>query len=476
MNTLLKGLVKSLSDSDVETRDMGVAYLMRQIPETKEGQLSELDMAKIWRGLFFCMWHSDGPFVQDALAEKLGSMVCLWPSSATRMAFARAFFAEMRQTWDKIDDLRADKFRRLVRCVVTYVCRALVLADYDAATVAAFRGLLCDYVLDPSVPEFPVGLAVYVLSILLDALDDAAAVAAPARAPQTGTRTRTGRRAPAIAFEETLHDSAAAVEADDDARAEEEAVEHAGDSMQRLQLQIAQTRRAIFVEAGDEQKSDDKNGDDDETSMEDKEKKNKNQNKRKSTAKSPAKTPAKNAKKQQQQEQQEQQKQRKHEPGKVDVYVTEALLDAVLGYLERGLSRTVVNAISEHVLDELCCADRHPRVQRDMDAFLERLNARVGDEAVMRTPGGPRLAHYYARIDAFRQRGWAKRAVVVPSYEAVLRGVERQFDRAAALERARSVRRHSRFARGGKAAKRHKKLKYSARKKAEAKRAISKVI
>ena len=441
MNTLLKGLAKSLSDSDAETRDMGVAYLMRQIPETKEGQLSELDLAKIWRGLFFCMWHSDGPFVQDALAEKLGSMVCLWPSNASRMAFARAFFAEMRGTWDKIDDLRADKFRRLVRCVVTYLCRALVLADYDAATVAAFRGILCDYVLDPSVPEFPVGLTVYVLGILLDALDDAAAVVAAARAPRTGTRTRTGRHAPKLAFEETLLEGAAAVEADDDARAEEEAVERAGDSMQRLQLQIAQTRRAVFVSTDDVAAAGDAAA---ETAQKG--------GKRKSSAKSSTKT--------------------RHEPGKVDACVAAALLDAVLGYLERGLSRTVVNAIRENVLDELCCRDRHPRVLRDMDAFLERLNERVGDEAVMRTAGGPRLAHYYAHIDAFRRRGWAKRELTMPSDEAIRRGIEKKFDPQAALERARAYRRHSPRARGGKAALRHKKRKYSARMKAQAKRNI----
>ena len=447
MNTLLKGLVKSLSDSDAETRDMGVAYLMRQIPETKEGQLSELDLAKIWRGLFFCMWHSDGPFVQDALAEKLGSMVCLWPGNASRMAFARAFFAEMRQTWDKIDDLRADKFRRLVRCVVTYLCRALVLADYDAPTVAAFRGILCDYVLDPSVPEFPVGLTVYVLNILLAALDDAAAVASPARAPRTGTRTRTGRHAPKIAFEETLHEGAAAIEADEDARAEEEAVERAGDSMQRLQLQIAQTRRAIFVSTDDDAAANAANAAEGANA--------KKGGKRKSTAKSAAKSAAKP----------------RHEPGKVDACVADAVLDAALGYLERGLSRTVVNAIRENILDELCCRDRHPRILRDMDAFLERVNERVGDEAVMRTPGGPRLAHFYAHMDAFRQRGWAKRELTVPSYDAIKRGVEKRFDRQAVLERLREYRRRSRHTKGGKSV-RPKKRKFSARKKAQAKRSI----
>ena len=54
-----------------EFEDITVNGVTSDSRETKEGQLSELDMAKIWRGLFFCMWHSDGPFVQDALAEKL---------------------------------------------------------------------------------------------------------------------------------------------------------------------------------------------------------------------------------------------------------------------------------------------------------------------------------------------------------------------------------------------------------------------
>lgn len=365
MNTLLRGLARSLSDSDVEVRDMGVAYLVRQIPHTQEGQLSALDLAKIWRGLFFCMWHSDGPFVQDALAEKLGSMVCLWPATSSRFAFARAFFDEMREMWEKIDDLRADKFRRLVRCVVTYTCRALALARYDAAAVGAFQDILCSTVYDASAPEYPVGLTVYVSQILLEVLEEAASVVGgPVRRPR-----------PRIAFEETVEDSAAALEADEEAQAAEAEVERAGDSMQRLKAQVRQTRAAVCAED--------------------------------SAA-----------------------------AGTVPAAVTAAVLEAAARYYERGTSRTVVNVLTERVVLPLCCKANHPRIQRDMDAFLERLNRPLADESVVATQGGQRLARYYALVLAYKQRGWEAAKRRAPTYEEVRAALENKYNPAAIAKRS----------------------------------------
>ena len=56
--------------ADKETRDKAVKTLTRYL---KSGPvLEELDLAKIWKALFYCMWHADKPKVQNELAERLG--------------------------------------------------------------------------------------------------------------------------------------------------------------------------------------------------------------------------------------------------------------------------------------------------------------------------------------------------------------------------------------------------------------------
>ena len=413
MNTLLKGLAKSLSDSDVEVRDMGVAYLVRQIPQTNEGQLSRMDLAKIWRGLFFCMWHSDGPFVQDALAEKIGSMVCLWPSPASRMEFVRAFFAEMRQMWNKIDDLRADKFRRLVRCIIAYTCRALALANYSDDVVEAFRSILLDHVYDVTMPEFPTGLTVFFSEIFLETLEEAATtVSGPASDKKK--KTKGSKKAPKIAFEEGVAEGAEAVMGDADEIAAEEAIERAGDSMQKLQLQIERTRRSVFVQS--------------------------------------------------------------KKPGQVKANVADALLDAAMRYYLKGTNRTLVNTITETIVDALADSERFPKIQRNMDGFLERIDKVLADEKVFVSPGGRRLAHYHSHILEFQKRGWRKQEPRPLDEERIKEAVNKAFnpETVSAMHlrknRARAAALRARRASGGK--KRLGKLSFSKRQKLRAKKQL----
>ena len=65
--------------ADKETRDKAVKTLTRYL---KSGPvLEELDLAKIWKALFYCMWHADKPTVQNELAERLGAMVLAVPGN-----------------------------------------------------------------------------------------------------------------------------------------------------------------------------------------------------------------------------------------------------------------------------------------------------------------------------------------------------------------------------------------------------------
>lgn len=80
--------------------------------------LSLLEMLKIWKGLFFCFYHSDGPLVQQSLARSISySLVPHIPEESLQL-FLRAFWITMGRDWHALDRYRLDKYMYLVRCYV----------------------------------------------------------------------------------------------------------------------------------------------------------------------------------------------------------------------------------------------------------------------------------------------------------------------------------------------------------------------
>ena len=53
---------RALGSTDYVTREKGLQALTRFL--TYKHDISELDMLKLWKGLFFCFWHSDKAPVQ----------------------------------------------------------------------------------------------------------------------------------------------------------------------------------------------------------------------------------------------------------------------------------------------------------------------------------------------------------------------------------------------------------------------------
>ena len=84
-----------LASNDKVTRDKAVKSLTRHLKRSPH--IDELELMRIWKALFYCMWHSDKPKVQAELAETLGALVhaargalrcCTGSSFAASPAFA----------------------------------------------------------------------------------------------------------------------------------------------------------------------------------------------------------------------------------------------------------------------------------------------------------------------------------------------------------------------------------------------------
>jgi len=109
---------KKLANTEKTVRDKCVKRLRLWITcKVKAGKgLDEVDMLKLWKGLFYCMWFSDKPLIQEELADSLSEMIHLFkPHSSQGILFAKVFLTTMGREWHSIDRLRMDKFYMLVK-------------------------------------------------------------------------------------------------------------------------------------------------------------------------------------------------------------------------------------------------------------------------------------------------------------------------------------------------------------------------
>lgn len=95
--------------SDRTTREHALdllrTFLQRSTP------FSELDFMKLWKGLFFSMWHSDKPLTQQRLARDLADLLTVVRERENFLGFVRAFWQTIAREWGGIDALRMSTLR-----------------------------------------------------------------------------------------------------------------------------------------------------------------------------------------------------------------------------------------------------------------------------------------------------------------------------------------------------------------------------
>jgi len=65
---------RALGSTDFHTREQGLQALSRWL--THKQLISDVDMLKLWKGIYFCFWHSDKEPVQVCMSRLL--LDCGW--------------------------------------------------------------------------------------------------------------------------------------------------------------------------------------------------------------------------------------------------------------------------------------------------------------------------------------------------------------------------------------------------------------
>lgn len=130
-----------LAHTEKVVRDKAVANLSAFLASRED--MSELELLKVWKGLFYCMWMADKMPVQNELSERLAHLVHDFQGDLG-LQFVRTFFATMEREWGGIDVLRMDKFYYLIRRVMRELFEYVRQREWAPETVQEVAGLLAN--------------------------------------------------------------------------------------------------------------------------------------------------------------------------------------------------------------------------------------------------------------------------------------------------------------------------------------------
>jgi ribosomal RNA-processing protein 1 len=145
MTTDFLQFARRLADNDLALRSETLRSLESYLG-ARGAALTHVEHAKIWKGLFYCVWLSDGMLAQQQLARDLAALVHCFRDAdadgAAAMAFVRAFCDTLQREWTLLDVHRVDKYYYLLRHVLREALRFVARRRWSAALCAALRDML----------------------------------------------------------------------------------------------------------------------------------------------------------------------------------------------------------------------------------------------------------------------------------------------------------------------------------------------
>ncbi|KAL5215150.1 hypothetical protein ABZP36_004302 [Zizania latifolia] len=167
-------ITRRLASSNGSARERAVRHLLSTFLPASAPHLSTSDLLKLWKGLFFCFWHSDKPLYQSSLASRLAAGVSSGPSPAAAAAFFAAYLATLRREWAHIDTHRLDKFYLLNRRFLHHAFLLLSAHSFAPDLTSQVISILSEKVLLPEADNVaagsPRGLGYHVAEVFVDEL------------------------------------------------------------------------------------------------------------------------------------------------------------------------------------------------------------------------------------------------------------------------------------------------------------------
>eukprot|EP00092_Neocalanus_flemingeri_P002401 GFUD01002567.1.p1 GENE.GFUD01002567.1~~GFUD01002567.1.p1 ORF type:complete len:1057 (+),score=351.59 GFUD01002567.1:66-3236(+) len=145
---------QKLAANEPPVRDKAVKKLKKWFGARAE-VFDDVEMMKIWKGLYYCFWMSDKPLVQEELAENISSFVTCFQSSESSLVFIRSFFKTFGREWFGIDRWRSDKFMMFTRRFLRHIFKYVASKEWEKGLVEKVVDIIrTDLVLCPIADTF----------------------------------------------------------------------------------------------------------------------------------------------------------------------------------------------------------------------------------------------------------------------------------------------------------------------------------
>nr|CAB3265795.1 ribosomal RNA processing protein 1 homolog [Phallusia mammillata] len=154
-------------------------YLMARSARPDGGFVRD-ELIKIWKGLFYCMWMSDKPLIQEELAKGIAGILPQLRNMKTSMMYFDTFLETMHREWRGIDRLRMDKFYLLCRFLLQNMFQCLKDNQWEKGLIEWATGILKSVPLSALAPGPskttgpPLGLRYHIIDIYLEELSSTA--------------------------------------------------------------------------------------------------------------------------------------------------------------------------------------------------------------------------------------------------------------------------------------------------------------
>ncbi|XP_076665318.1 ribosomal RNA processing protein 1 homolog Nnp-1 [Andrena cerasifolii] len=142
-----------LSSNDKKVRDKVLKNLRKWLTVRSKSSFAftEQDFMRLWKGLFYCMWMSDKPLIQEELAESLSKIVHCFNIKDVVLLYTACVLKTLGTEWFGIDQYRLDKFSMLVRRIIRQTFEKCKERSWDPEWIKGISEILEKLLIDPKI-------------------------------------------------------------------------------------------------------------------------------------------------------------------------------------------------------------------------------------------------------------------------------------------------------------------------------------
>ena len=156
-------LARALANPEKAVRDKTILTLHNYLGST---DFDDLEMMRLWKSLYFCLWLADKQDVQLELANNLAKLLHSCKSEEQLYQFTSCFYRTIMREWGKLDYYRVNKFYSLIRVFLRETFAFLQKNKWDSELTMISLSILTAEVLEKK----PNGPRLHVADIYLDEL------------------------------------------------------------------------------------------------------------------------------------------------------------------------------------------------------------------------------------------------------------------------------------------------------------------